>query len=182
MPWYLRFPWVYPGAKPLLRQSSQEKAAEKLMEVSFSNTPLKRVLFRFFVNSVKWFPSPTWRNKGPAAWNFELLITVHFLLSQGLIPRSPGNIDNIPHCVFSSPPNPFLSFPLYVQPSLICMLSDSAACRGESKIYSRQCTKFLLNHKKQKPPNYILKLRKNSPCWSLMTLLTDYSHYIHLFT
>lgn len=131
--WYLHFPWVSPGAKPLLRQSSHEKPAEKLMEASFSSMPLNRVLFRFLLTAIKWFPSPTWRNKALAAWNFELLITVHFLLGQGLFPRSPGNIDNIPHCVFSSPPNPSLSFPLYVQPSLICMLSDSTACRGWKK-------------------------------------------------
>lgn len=153
MLWYLHFPWVYPGAKPLLRQSSHQQPVERLMEVSFSNIPLNRVVFRF-LTTIKWFPCPTWRNKGLVAWNLELLITVHFLLGQGLFPRSLGNTDNIPHCVFSSPPNPFLPFPLNVQPSLICMLSDSTACRGESKMYSRQCIKFLLNHRQQKRPNH----------------------------
>lgn len=123
---------------------------------AFPTCPLTEFSSDFLLTAIKWFPSPTWRNKGLAAWNFELLITVHFLLGQGLFPRSPGNIDNIPHCVFSSSPNPSPSFPLYVQPSLICMLSDSTACRGESKMYSRQCTKFLLNHRQQNPQTMFL--------------------------
>lgn len=169
-------------SKPSAKTKQPGKACRKAHGSQLSQHAPNRALFRFFVNHIKWFPSPTWRNKGPAAWNSELLITVHFLLGQGLIPRSPGSTDNIPHCVFSSPPNPFLSFPLYVQPSLICMLSDSTACGGKAKCTVDKCTKFLSNHRQQNPPNYILKLRKNSPCWSLLMVLTDYSHYIHLFT
>lgn len=120
-------------SKPSAKTKQPGKACRKAHGSQLSQHAPYRALFRFFVNHIKWFPSPTWRNKGPAAWNFELLITVHFLLGQGLIPRSPGSTDNIPHCVFSSPPNPFLSFPLYVQPSLICMLSDSTACGGKAK-------------------------------------------------